>query len=224
MVKARSRHRRFLVIAVCVLGLLIIAGAVWGASIKWPVELTPDAFTALIRSWGMWGVIGSILLMIAHSFIPFPAEFVAIANGMCFGPLWGTVITWTGAMLGAVLAFALSRRLGRPFVERMIERENWRRFDQWLDRHGEGAIFFTRFIPVIAFNLINYAAGLTRISLARFVLATGFGILPMTILMVVLGARMQELSLAVWLLLGAAGIALWLVALRWRSGDKPERE
>ena len=43
----------------------------------------------------------SCLLMVLHSFVPFPAEFVAMANGMLYGPIWGTVITWSGAMLGA---------------------------------------------------------------------------------------------------------------------------
>ena len=42
--------------------------------------------------------------MVLHSFIPFPAEFLAIANGMVFGPVLGTVITWSGAMAGALLA------------------------------------------------------------------------------------------------------------------------
>ena len=169
----------------------------------------------------MWGVIASILLMVAHSFIPFPAEFVAIATGMCFGPVWGTVITWVGAIPGAVLAFALSRRLGRPFVDRMVQRTDWRKLDEWLERHGEGAVFFTRFITVIEFNLINDVAGLTRISLAKFILATGFGILPMTIMMVVIGAKIHELSLGIWLLLGATGIAFWLLALRWKC---PKRD
>jgi uncharacterized membrane protein YdjX (TVP38/TMEM64 family) len=213
-----SNHRRRLLIIVACILIVLAAWEIWD---NLPDEITPQAFTDLIRSWGMWGVIGSIALMIAHSFIPFPAEFVAIANGMCFGPVWGTVITWVGAMLGAVLAFSLSRRFGRPFVDRMVERKDWRRLDQWLDRHGEGAVFFTRFIPVIAFNLINYAAGLTRISLARFILATGFGILPMTILMVVIGAKMHELSLGIWLLIGATGIALWLIAVRFK---RPERD
>ena len=54
--------------------------------------------------------------MVLHSFVPFPAEVVAMANGMLYGPLWGTLITWVGAMLGAYLAFGLARWLGRPFV------------------------------------------------------------------------------------------------------------
>ena len=50
--------------------------------------------------------------MVAHSFLPFPAEIVALANGMVFGPLWGAVVIWVGAMLGAATAFALVRALG----------------------------------------------------------------------------------------------------------------
>ena len=59
-------------------------------------------------------------MMILHSFLPFPAEFVAIANGVIFGPVWGTVITWAGAMLGAFLAFFLARQCGQPFVRRVL--------------------------------------------------------------------------------------------------------
>lgn len=199
--------------------------AVLASSDGWPAELTPEAFSRLIRSWGMWGVAVSILLMVAHSFIPFPAEFMAIANGMCFGPLWGMVITWVGTMLGAVLAFWLSRALGRPFVERMLKREDWRRADQWLGHHGGRAVFFSRFVPIIAFNLINYAAGLTRIPLWTFLWTTGLGILPMTALMVVLGARMDALALWHWLLIGAIGIALWVAGQRLmaRRHSQPER-
>jgi hypothetical protein len=47
--------------------------------------------------------------MVAHSFVPLPAEIIAIANGMVFGAVVGSIITWTGAMLGAICAFALAR-------------------------------------------------------------------------------------------------------------------
>ncbi len=79
-------------------------------------ELSVADVERTIESWGAWGVAGSILLMVLHSLVPFPAEIVAMANGMLYGPLWGTLITWTGAMLGAHLAFRLARWLGRPFV------------------------------------------------------------------------------------------------------------
>ena len=71
-----------------------------------------------------------------------------------------------------------------------------------------------RFIPIIAFNLINYGAGLTRVSWATFLWTTGVGILPSTVLMVWMGASMADLTWP-WLLgVSAAGIAT-VVAGHW---------
>jgi uncharacterized membrane protein YdjX (TVP38/TMEM64 family) len=96
----------------------------------WPIDLdrvslAPEAFVELIRGWGAWGVAGSLGLMVLHSFVPFPAECLALANGMVFGLFWGTLITWTGAMLGAWLAFGVARVLGRPFVSRVVPARHW---------------------------------------------------------------------------------------------------
>ena len=163
----------------------------------------------LIRSWGGWGVAGSISLMVAHSFIPFPAEILAIANGMVYGAFWGTVITWAGAMLGAFLAFGLTRLFGRPFVKMVVSASNWERLDTWSKRQGGVTLLISRLIPVIAFNLINYAAGLTTISCWTFAWATGLGILPLTVLMAVMGARMTEIPWWLWPLLAALAVAAW---------------
>ena len=96
--------------------LLVLVGV--GVLGWWFWPLMPGAQSAvrdveaLIRSWGAWGVLGSIGLMVAHSFLPFPSEIIALANGMLYGPLWGTLITWVGAMLGAAAAFGVDRGPG----------------------------------------------------------------------------------------------------------------
>ncbi|MDX1592652.1 MAG: TVP38/TMEM64 family protein [Gammaproteobacteria bacterium] len=180
------------------------------------VAFSPEALVDLIRGWGTWGVAGSVGLMVLHSFVPFPAECLAIANGMVFGFLWGTVITWSGAMLGAWLAFGLARALGRPFVDRMVPARHLARIDTWSGRHGWSALLAARLMPVIAFNLINYAAGLVRVSWWTFTWTTALGILPLTLLMVLLGERMAELPAWAWgaLILGA--VLVWLGLHRWR--------
>lgn len=166
-----------------------------------------------IEASGPWGAVLSVLLMVAHSFVPFPAELVAIANGMLFGVFWGVVLTWVGAMLGAVLAFWLARLLGRPFVSAIVARRHWSAIDEWTEKEGWRVLLLARLIPVIAFNLINYAAGLTRISLWTFLWTTGLGILPATVAMVVMGDQMEVMPWEVWLVLGVVAIGLWFV---WR--------
>jgi uncharacterized membrane protein YdjX (TVP38/TMEM64 family) len=188
--------------------VLAIAIAV-GLLFDWSFAFSIQEIESLIQSWGMWGVGGSIGLMVLHSFVPFPAEIVAIANGMVYGPFWGTVITWTGAMLGAFLAFGLARSLGRPFVERMVARKHWQSIDDWAAARGGRLVLIARFFPVIAFNLINYAAGLSRISWWTFTWATGIGILPLTVLMVVMGDRIQVLPWWVWPVLAVLCAAIW---------------
>jgi len=179
------------------------------------ISLAPEAFVELIRGWGAWGVAGSLGLMVLHSFVPFPAECLAIANGMVFGLLWGTLITWSGAMLGAWLAFALARALGRPFVSRMVHERHWDRIDTWSGTHGWSALLAARLVPVIAFNLINYAAGLVNVSWWTFTWTTALGILPLTVLMVLLGERMTEMPAWAWLLFVVAAVGLWLLLRRF---------
>ena len=188
------------------LGVALVAGAVY---IEMQGGFSAKAIEDTIQSWGVWGVFASIGLMILHSFLPFPAEFLAIANGMVYGPLWGTAITWIGAMLGAFLAFGLARALGRPFVAMMAARKDWHILDEWAATQGGRLVLISRFIPVIAFNLVNYAAGLTRISWWTFAWATGIGILPMTTLMAVMGDRIETLAWEMWLLVGAGALVLW---------------
>lgn len=175
-------------------------------------QISIEEFERLIESWGAWGVFAAIGLMVVHSFIPFPAEFVAIANGMVYGSFWGTVITWVGAMLGAFLSFGLTRVLGRPFVDKMVSSKRVQTIDNWVAHHGGKTLLLSRFIPVISFNLINYAAGLTRLSWWTFAWATGIGILPLTTIMVIMGDQMETLPWYAWGLLFMAGLVLWLLA------------
>jgi uncharacterized membrane protein YdjX (TVP38/TMEM64 family) len=211
-----STPSRALLALAVLLVLLLATFAVWGfalGGLTTPLpgfELSVSAVEELIASWGMWAVACSIMLMVLHSFVPFPAELVAIANGALYGPIWGTVITWTGAMLGAYLAFGLARWLGRPFVRQVVAPRHQDAIDRWALHQGGGALFLSRFVPVISFNLINYAAGLTAISWWTFTWATGLGILPLTFLMVLMGDRLWSGEPGPWLWLLAAALLGWL--------------
>jgi uncharacterized membrane protein YdjX (TVP38/TMEM64 family) len=204
--------------------LLIVGTAVTGLLLinQMEGEISVQAFEDVILSWGHWGILASIGLMVLHSFVPFPAELVALANGMLYGPLWGTVITWIGAMLGAFLAFGLSRAFGRPFIEAIVARRHWQTLDDWTGQHAAQMVFLARFLPVISFNLVNYAAGLTKISWWTFAWTTGLGILPVTVLMAAMGDQVGKMPWHWWLaLLAVVGIG-WLGIQRWyRLAPRP---
>jgi len=171
-------------------------------------NLDVKVLAARIRGLGNWGYAAVIGLMVVHSFVPFPAEILALCAGAVYGTLWGTVLIWVGAMIGASLSFALARWLGQPFVSAVLGPKSCAKLDGWTAEQGAVTLLVARFIPIIAFNLINYCAGLTRVSWGTFLWTTGLGIVPLTVLMVWMGASMMELTWP-WLLgLAAAGIVV----------------
>ncbi|HED14908.1 MAG TPA: TVP38/TMEM64 family protein [Gammaproteobacteria bacterium] len=188
--------------------VLIIVGTVYAL---FDVGFSVQALETTILELRGWGVAGSIGLMVLHTFVPFPAEFLTIANGMVYGPVWGAVISWVGAMLGAALAFALVRWLGRPFAEKMIARKDWHKFDAWISEQGFSFVLISRFVPIIAFNLVNYLAGLTAISWGKFLLATGIGILPVLIILVLFGYHIEHITWPLWVLFAIAAVLMWFV-------------
>lgn len=110
--------------------------------------------------------------------LPIPAELPAVANGAAFGPVVGTVITWTGAMTGALLSYEIARRWGRAFAARFVSETALGRVDAVLDGIGPWGLLLARFTPVVAFTALNWGAGLARVSRARFAWTTAIGILP----------------------------------------------
>jgi uncharacterized membrane protein YdjX (TVP38/TMEM64 family) len=165
-----------------------------------------------VRGWGAWSAAASVMLMVLHSFLPLPAEIIPIANGILFGPLPGIALTWLGAMLGAVLSFALARALGRPFVRLAVSDARWAEIERVSPRPG--TLLLVRLVPLISFNLVNYAAGLMGVSWWRFLWTTALGILPLTIAMVLAGSEILKTPLWMWIVAALALAVLWLLFRR----------
>ena len=205
-----------------------LAGILWWLfqpELRTGFDGTVTGIESWVRSLGSWGVAGSIALMMAHSFLPFPAEIVAVANGMVYGPVWGSVITWAGAMAGAISAFALVRKFGRPLLVQLLPAHQVQQLGDWSRESGGLTLLVARLIPAIAFNLVNYAAALAEVTWWTFIWTTGLGILPLTILLAVMGDRILELPLWIWFVVGGCVVFISLVMKRlWRRNspsDKP---
>ncbi len=164
-----------------------------------------------LRSFGALAPIVSFALMVLQSVAaPLPAFVITLANGVVFGAFWGAVLSWSSAMAGAALCYGIARALGRPVVERLVGPQPLARTDAFFARYGSHAILIARLIPVISFDVVSYAAGLTSVGLAPFLVATGVGQLPATIVYSVLGENITTGSRAgLW----AAGALLSLLVL-----------
>lgn len=149
-----------------------------------------EALKAFLLSFGVWAPVISFLLMVLQSIIaPLPAFVLTLTNGLLFGPLWGVVLSWGSAMVGAALCFGLSRLFGRRLAEKLVSPSALTWTDAFFASHGKRAILVARLLPWISFDLVSYAAGLTMMGFWGFWSMTGLGQLPATLFYSYLGHR-----------------------------------
>ena len=177
---------RLLLISGTVLTLLVLAWpGLFGLQIDMPGR---EDLMRAIDAAGIFGPIVVVAFMaLAIVASPLPSAPIALAAGAAYGHTFGTVLVVLGAEIGAIAAFLLARGLGRPFVQRHVG-----------PKIGTGLlgsqntltllIFGSRLLPFLSFDLISYAAGLSKLHLWRFALATLAGIVPASFLLAHLGS------------------------------------
>ena len=106
-----------------------------------------------------------------------PARILSLLGGALFGPVWGTLWNLLGALLGATLAFLIARSVGAEWVAQRLG-GRLRRLVEGVEAEGWRFVALMRLVPLVPFNLLNYALGLTRISLRAYILASAVCMLP----------------------------------------------
>lgn len=182
---------------------------------------------ANIEGWlaamGVWAYVLAPLVMAVVSVLPVPAEAPAMVNGMLFGAVVGSMVTWIGAMAGAWISYEIARSWGRSLALRMIRQESLQRLDDVADQAGWWGLLALRFVPVVAFTALNWGAGLCSVPRWRFLWTTAVGILPGAILFTTSGVGLS----AIWRRSPpvAAGfvVGLVLMAVIWERRRRAAR-
>ena len=146
------------------------------------MALDQHAIERFIHSYGSQAAVVSFLLMIFQAIAaPLPAFLITFANASLFGAFWGGLLSWSSAMVGAALCFYIARILGREAVEKLTGKAVLKSVDSFFARYGKHTILVCRLLPFVPFDPVSYAAGLTSLRFRQFILATGLGQLPATV-------------------------------------------
>jgi len=195
-------HSIFLKILVG-LGLILII-LITGQMVDLAYWLKPERINDLLGKAGWLAPLvymGMMALAVVIAIIP--SLPLNVAAGAFFGPLLGTLYSVLGATVGAAAAFLIARYLGREVVERFIQGHiNF--CSQCSNRLLTKIIFISRLIPFISFDVVSYGAGLTKMSLRAFILASFFGMLPLTFIYNQFGAGLvmnQALAVSLGILM-----------------------
>jgi len=184
-----------------------------------------EALRDYILSYGAWAPVISAALMVLQALLAFLPSFVlAFANGLAFGAFWGGMLSLASAALAAAISFGIAHVLGRALVEAIIGKNSLGTADRWFARYGAYAVLIARLVPVVSFDAISYAAGLTRMGFWRFLVATTIGMVPATFVYSYLGQRAPQyidVLLIVFGIIVAGAVVTAVVRRRLRGKPVP---
>ncbi|MDD3880474.1 MAG: TVP38/TMEM64 family protein, partial [Syntrophomonas sp.] len=131
-----------------------------------------DAARDYILSFGIWAPVVSFFLMVFQSVAaPLPAFVITFANAGLFGWVKGAALSWSSAMVGAILCFVIARLYGRAVVEKFTTRRALKEVDVFFEKYGKWAVLIARLLPFVSFDIVSYAAGLTAMGWWEFIWA-----------------------------------------------------
>lgn len=166
-----------------------------------------------------------VAVYVAGSVLFVPGSVLTLGAGAAWGLWKGFALVSAGSTLGACAAMMAGRHLLRERVAARLSRHpSFAAVRAAVAEEGWKVVFLTRLSPVLPFNLLNYAYGLTEVGFVEYALASWVGMMPGTFLFVYAGAvageaaRGRSRGPAEWALTGvglaATALAAWLVGRR----------
>lgn len=153
------------------------------------------AALAWIKTLGYLAPIAFIGIYNLATVLLIPGSLLTLGGGVIFGAVWGSIYVIIAATLGATFAFLIGRYLSRDWVRQQLEKyPKFKAIEAAVSKEGLKVVFLTRLSPIFPFNLLNYAFGVTSVSLRDYVLGS-IGMIPGTILYVYIGSLVGDLAL-----------------------------
>lgn len=171
---ARDIRRRKWLSGIALGVAVLLAAAATVLIWQWLRSYSQEEFREYLRSFGPLGWLVLLGLQLLQVFVALiPGELLESAAGYAYGPVLGTVLCYGGVILASGLVFFLVRRFGLRLVEVFVPREKLLqlRFLNTREKR-DGLLFLLFFLPGTPKDLFTWFAGLTEVSLARFLAIT----------------------------------------------------
>lgn len=170
---------------------------------RWISHPGPAAATAVIG------------LLMVDIVVPIPSSIVMVLAGAVFGAVHGAILSLIGSLGCSIVGFELTRRYGRRASARLVGDEEIARLEGTFARHGAGAVFVTRPLPVVK-ETISVVAGLSAMPRRAYLVAATAGTIPEAVLYAYAGSASRQMGniMPAVLILMALAAAAWMFRRR----------
>jgi uncharacterized membrane protein YdjX (TVP38/TMEM64 family) len=182
-----------------ILGFFVSEMPAWAQSAPIDAGVNPQSLLKNALEWieslGAIGAIAFIGIYIVATVAFLPGSILTLGAGVVFGVWLGAIYVFIGATIGATAAFLVGRYLARNWIAKKIAgNDKFSAIDRAVGKEGLKIVFLTRLSPIFPFNLLNYALGLTGVSIKDYIIGS-LGMIPGTLMYVYIGSLAGNLAL-----------------------------
>jgi uncharacterized membrane protein YdjX (TVP38/TMEM64 family) len=219
-------YRKWLYVPLVIVIFGVFVAAAWYYFSQYD-QFNTENLRAFIAGFGVWAPVAYAVIYTISAPIPFVATVLSPVGGLLFGAFSGSLLVIGVATLSSLIPFMLARQLGQAWVESKLKGN--RLENVYRRSHGQGGFLFIllmRLIPVLPWEIQNYVAGISKVSVVTYLTATPLGIVPGSVGLVLIGDAVAnpspgKIALAVALNVLVAVIApLTAALLHGRKRDR----
>jgi uncharacterized membrane protein YdjX (TVP38/TMEM64 family) len=188
-----SRARRIKWILFASVVVTVALAAAW----KW-TPLHEYAEPKLVAHWlvearsSPWLPLLIVALFVGGNAVMFPHTVLTVATILALGSWTGFAYATGGAMVAAVVAYALARRYGPDHIKD-LKIKSMERIGAALKRGTIAQIFMLRLLPLAPFGVVNVMAGISHVRVVPYVIGTFLGLLPGNLLLTAFGRQLRRM-------------------------------
>lgn len=167
-----AMHKKLLFLQAGVFVLFVVVALILGQNIDAASELRQA-----VLSLGALGWLGFLALYTAGTVLLFPGTIFTVFGALLYGLWFGFALNLIGALLGAVAAYYAARLMGRRAFDGLAP-QKLKELEVRVAKRPFETVLMLRLIPLIPYNALSFALGVTSIRIKPYVFGTLLGIAP----------------------------------------------
>ncbi|NVJ53654.1 MAG: VTT domain-containing protein [Campylobacteraceae bacterium] len=154
-----------------------------------------EEISSQIKSYGIWGAIILILVMIFQLFlVVFPSWLPMIIAALVYGFIPSILISLIGVFLASTLAYVIGNAFSENALKKYISKKSFDKLDFWINNYGFLSVVIFRISPFLSNDGVSLIAGALRMNYLKFIFATIIGITPLAVAITFFSSNISDLK------------------------------
>jgi uncharacterized membrane protein YdjX (TVP38/TMEM64 family) len=188
MISQKLQSIAVVAVLVLIIGLFIVFQ-------KLGYDIDAETIRQYVKDFGIWTPILFVILYTLATFF-IPSTPFMIAAGILFGFKYGFLYVVISGFLSSTIIFYISKKLGKEWVEKILEHRYLKYLNEYNKRLERGAIWdiiILRVTPIMPFNALNVILGVSKTKTEDYIIGTLLGLIPSNVITVYIGAFITKI-------------------------------